>query len=119
MHRNRRSGVALLEVLIALLIMAMSALAIAAALGTLGRTGALLTRQDDRLSQTIAVNRLQSWAEAIPPDLIPDSAPVHRHKHIADFLHSRTGPRSAAQSHPPPRWHHPHRRNRQPNPHPE
>lgn len=73
-HRSR-SGVALLEVTIALLIMAMSALAIVAALGTLGRTGALLTRQHDRLSQAIAATRLLTWTEAIPPDLIPDGAP--------------------------------------------
>lgn len=70
--RNRRTGVALLDLMIALLVMGMTALAIAAALGTIGRTGASLTRQDAHLAEAIAVERVQSLAASIPPSLAPE-----------------------------------------------
>jgi type II secretory pathway pseudopilin PulG len=69
--RSTRSGIALLEVMIALLIMAMSAAAIAAALSSLNKTGALLFRQKEDLLETINLNRLQEQAQAIPPSFIP------------------------------------------------
>lgn len=67
--RDPQSGVALLETMIALLVMAMAAVAIASTFAILGQVGTRAGEDQQRMDLLLAQNRLVSWAETIPPRL--------------------------------------------------
>ncbi|MEP4310534.1 MAG: prepilin-type N-terminal cleavage/methylation domain-containing protein, partial [Lentilitoribacter sp.] len=61
--RQRDAGVALLEMLIALMIMAMLAAMTASAFGTFGRVLSSVTRGDNRVDWLLSQRQVQNWAQ--------------------------------------------------------
>ncbi|MEP2149206.1 MAG: prepilin-type N-terminal cleavage/methylation domain-containing protein [Roseobacter sp.] len=64
--RQRDAGVALLEMLIALMIMAMLAAMTASAFGTFGRVLSSVTRGDNRVDWLLSQRQVQNWAQDRP-----------------------------------------------------
>lgn len=65
-RRNPRSGVALLEMMIALMVMTMTALLIASALGFQGRSMTVVAQRSARVEEALSRDLLRRWVEAIP-----------------------------------------------------
>lgn len=69
MTRRSDAGIALLELMIALLAMAMMAVAIASILRTLGQGGQRIVAGQIQIELALSEDRVTRWAEGIPPEL--------------------------------------------------
>lgn len=69
MHRRSDTGIALLEMLIALMIMAMLAVMTAAAFGTFGRVLSTIGQSEGRLDWALSQRQVQIWAQDWPSGL--------------------------------------------------
>ena len=73
--------------MIALIVMAMSALVVASVLATLGRSGTQLVRLDAQTEEIIAQEQVRAWVESIPPGLsLPETPPFEGHPTHFTFL---------------------------------
>ena len=79
--------------MIALIVMAMSALIVASVLATLGRSGTQLVRLDAQTEEIIAQEQVRAWVESIPPGLsLPGTPPFEGHPtHFTFLMTDRTG----------------------------